>query len=216
MDPALGKRRLRALTAGSSGARRRGSRSQARAFARFSGAFFEVSASIDDLEIRRAPKVEQLRPAVLAGPPNHEKWHAVIYLGRSEQPHAADGTAVLLQAFQFAEMIARRVPKIPGRYAAAVPSCPWIRTAIVPQIAMPAEAKYDLTANAALARTLGMCILAEGSRRSAKTSRPGRCFLRCAPYPAARLAAAPGQRAGEAICPHRVVAPVGIDSAPEG
>jgi hypothetical protein len=79
------------------------------ALARVLGAFFHVSGSIDDLQIRDAPEGQQRRPrSVAIVAPDLEEGNVVIDLGILEQPFAGCETAALLKNLQMPDMIARR------------------------------------------------------------------------------------------------------------
>ena len=116
---------------------------------RLDGAFYGVNVAIDYLEVWQAPIVEQIRPRrfpVLT--PHPKQWDAVVNFGALPKPSAALAAAPRLQPPQKADVVARRVPKLPCDHAGAVLVRVHVSAAI-PQIDMPTEAIDRLAAYAA-------------------------------------------------------------------
>src|SRR5580698_6917191 len=84
--------------------------------------------------------------------PDPKQRHAVIDLRGLPQASAALAATARLQATQQTRFAARRIPKLPGDHAGAVPGgiLIWSGT---PQVDVPAKAENLLPADAAIART---------------------------------------------------------------
>src|SRR5580700_1745262 len=132
---------------------------------RLAGALRHVSAAVDRLQVRQAPKSEQRRPrrvAMLA--PDLKQRHAMVDLGGLPQAPATLAATARLQAAQQGRFAARRVPELPGDHAGAMPGGVLVRAA-APQIDMPAETENRLTADAAEAGPAGIFGFAIRCRR---------------------------------------------------
>ena len=101
-----------------------------------------MGGAVDHLQVRRAPEGEKVGPGkVLALAPHLEQRHAVVDLGAAQEPPPGRRAAALLDAFEQAELVARRVPELPRRDAGRVP-LPAARAAGAGKIAVPAEAEH--------------------------------------------------------------------------
>ena len=81
-----------------------------------------MGGAVDHLQVRRAPEGEKVGPGkVLALAPHLEQRHAVVDLGAAQEPPPGRRAAALLDAFEQAELVARRVPELPRRDAGRVP-----------------------------------------------------------------------------------------------
>src|SRR4051812_7818921 len=151
-----------------SGGRRRGELrrgSQAGALGRFGGALRDVGGPVDHLQVRRAPEGEKVGPGkVLAIAPHLEQRHAVVDLGAAQEPPPGRRAAALLDAFEQAELVARRVPELPRRDAGRVP-LPAARAAGAGEITVPAEAEHWLAADGAMPLPPGKARVAVRRRR---------------------------------------------------
>src|SRR2546427_4145312 len=161
--------------------------------------------------------------------PYAEQRYTMIDLCGLPQASAGLSAAPLLQPLEDGRVVARRRPEIPGNHAGGVPGGIVVRAAI-PQVHVPAEPVDRLTADATEARPAGVALLAIGRRRNPETCRwpvrlavvrftaapfhASRFFIGKPPRPTRRYAAAPRQRAGEPVGPHRMGPPIGIDREP--
>jgi len=89
----------------------------------FGGGLFDVRVTVDHLQVRPAPEVEELGPrqvAMLA--PDSEQWRAVVNLGSLPQSSAAGRAAPALQLPQELGVVARSVPQMPRNHTGGVPN----------------------------------------------------------------------------------------------
>src|SRR5580700_5258798 len=179
---------------------------------RLAGALRHVSAAVDRLQVRQAPKSEQRRPrrvAMLA--PDLKQRHAMVDLGGLPQAPATLAATARLQAAQQTRFAARRVPELPGDHAGAVPGGVLVRAA-APQIDMPAETENRLTADAAIAGTPRVFGFAIGRGRNAECRRQSALAIAAqAPDPSVGRAALCRERPRQPIGAQRMRAPIGID-----
>src|SRR5215203_7049085 len=92
------------------GAGRRGGRARPRAgpVGRLRGAFLDMGAPVDDLQVRRAPEAEEVGPGQIAVPArNLEERDAVVDLDAAQEPPSGRPATPSLQALQEPGLIAR-------------------------------------------------------------------------------------------------------------
>src|SRR5271169_1435357 len=182
---------------------------------RFSGAFGDMGLAVDDLKIGQAPIGEELRPRLFAmRRPDLKQWHAVVDLSVLPQQSAALAATPRLQTPQQLRLLARRIPKLPGDHAGAVP-CGLFVGAVVPQVDMPAESIDRLTAHAAKSRSTRKSALAIGRRWRPKRQRQSALAIFAeTPAPAGRRAGTRHERTGQTVGAQRMGAPIAVDCKP--
>jgi hypothetical protein len=189
---------------------------------RLDGTFCRVNVTIDYLEVRRAPIVEQIRPRrfpVLA--PNPKQRDAVVNFGALPQPSAALAAAPPLQSPEELGVAIRRVPKLPRDHAGAVPVRIHIGAGI-PQIDMPTEAIDRLAARSRIPNLVCMRVRDRG--RVAFDMRPATHACRCcqaarSSYKALRSeqrAHAPADRRGSDVHANTNLRQVAVSAARKG
>ena len=96
--------------------------------ARLVGTFQNMSVAVDDLQVRHAPIVQQVRPRhtpVLA--PDAIERHAVIHLRVLPEATARLAATTRLKPSQQRRLFARRVPELPCDDACAMPGGTFVR-----------------------------------------------------------------------------------------
>jgi hypothetical protein len=136
-----------------------------------SGGFLKVSGWIDDLQVRSAPIIKQLRPRTNeAIVPHLKQWLPVVYLGHLYEPAASLRAAMLLTSFQVAQVGIWCDPELPSSNTASMPIRLGIQPPIPPHVAVPSESKHRLPADAAIASVLSVRGLAIRCRRTSEVA----------------------------------------------